>query len=152
MHKNWKSILKVGNNMHILGSFVFSISDLNLDFDELENRISIKPTKTIKKGQMVGKSENIRAPYDIWSYEVRIQGTEDDIFAYLSLLIDDLLPYSKYINEARRQYEEVVINCYLRSDLAQIGFNMNNNIISKLESLGLDVDFHILSFGRVNRN
>lgn len=138
--------------MHVSGSFVFSVSDLNLDFDELENRIPIKPTKIIKKGQMVGKSESISAPYDIWSYEVRIQGAENDIFAYLSLLIDNLLPYSKYINEARIQYEEVVINCYLRSDLAQIGFKMNNNIISKLEDLGLDVDFHILSFGQVNSN
>lgn len=135
--------------MDISGSFVFSIGDTKLDFNNIQDNLLIKPTKIIKKGQMIGKMENIEAPYDIWSYEIAITDSEN-IFNDLSLLLDNLLPCSTFIKEVISTYKNVVISCYLRSDYAQIGFQLNNEIITKLEQLGLCLDFHILSFGRVN--
>ncbi|MDQ7095869.1 DUF4279 domain-containing protein [Desulfosporosinus sp. PR] len=134
--------------MDLSGSFAFSISDLKLDFCELESEILIEPTKIIRRGQMVGKFKNIEAPYDVWLYEISITDN-NDIFSQLSLMLDNLLPYKKYIYEASKQYEKVIISCYLRSDFGQIGFQLNNDIIFKLASFGLSIDFHILSFGSV---
>ena len=135
--------------MDISGSFAFSITDKNLDFKDIEDRLLIKPTKVIKRGQMVGKIKNIEAPYDIWSYEVSIVESKN-VFNELSLLLDDLLPYSEFIKEAKGNYERVAINCYIRSDYAQIGFQLSNEIIMKLGSIGLCLEFHILSYGAVN--
>lgn len=135
--------------MDISGSFAFSISDKKLDFKDIENGLPIKPTKIIKKGQMVGRIKNIEAPYDIWSYEISIADSEN-IFNGLSLLLDDLLPYSRFIKEASEKYENVTVNCYIRSDYGQIGFQLSNEIIMKMGKVGLRLDFHILSYGAVN--
>ena len=134
--------------MDISGSFAFSISDKKLDFKDIEDRFPIKPTKVIKKGQMVGRIKNIEAPYDIWIYEISIEDSENT-FNGLSLLLNDLLPYSRFIKEAKVKYGNISINCYIRSDYGQIGFRLSNEIIMKLESIGLCLDFHIFSYGAV---
>ncbi|MEL1136605.1 DUF4279 domain-containing protein [Desulfitobacterium sp. THU1] len=128
--------------------FIFSITDLNLNFNQLNTDIPISPIKIIQRGQLIGKLKKIKAPYDIWSYEIIITDN-DDIISYLSELLDKLLPYAKCIQEASKQYERSAISCYIRSEFGQMGFHINNEIIIKLASLGLDIDFHILSFGGV---
>ncbi|MBP2658248.1 MAG: hypothetical protein H6Q69_1280 [Firmicutes bacterium] len=134
--------------MDILGSFTISISDSNLDFSKLEQNIGIVPTKIIKKGQLIGKLKNREAPYDIWLYEIKITN-EEDIFEDLASLLNDLLPYSEYIREISKSYNQVTINCYLRSDFAQMGFEITGALITILEKFGLGINFHILSFGGV---
>jgi hypothetical protein len=135
--------------MDISGSFVFSISDIKLDFKDIEDRFPINSTKIVRKGQMIGKLKNIEAPYDIWSYEVTIVDCED-IFHDLSLMLDDLLSHNKFIKEAQKKYYSVIINCYIRTEYGQIGFQLSNEIITKLGKIGLSLNFHILSFGGVN--
>ncbi|MBU2703794.1 hypothetical protein Ga0466249_004944 [Sporomusaceae bacterium BoRhaA] len=132
--------------MEISGGFTMRISDLNLDFSKLEQNIGICPTKIIKKGQLIGKLKNIEAPYDIWSYERKI--TNEDVFAELTNLLNDLFPYFDYIREIRNVYE-VTLNCYLRSDYAQMGLEITSDVITLIEKFGLGISFHILSFGGV---
>ena len=72
-----------------------------------------------------------------------------DIFKGLSLLLDNILPYSDYLKKARNKYNSVGLNCYLRSDFGQVGFQLSDEAICKLAKLGLCLDFHILSFGAV---
>lgn len=134
--------------LEISGNFALSIIDPKLDFSSLEKNIGIVPTKIIKKGQLVGVLKNIEAPYDIWTYKIKITN-EEDIFADLTNLLNDLLPYSGYIREIKKDYNQVTINCYLRSDLAQIGFEIKGAMITLLEKFGLGINFHILSFGGV---
>lgn len=134
--------------MEILGSFTISISDSNLEFSSIEKNIGIQPTKVIKKGQLIGRLENKKAPYDIWVYEIKISNQED-IFVHLANLLNDLIPYSEYIQEISKIYDEVSINCYLRSNYAQIGFELTAEMIKTLQKLGLGINFHILSFGEV---
>lgn len=135
--------------MNIIGSFALSISDISLDFKEIEDNFPIKPSRIIKKGEMIGKLKNIEAPYDIWTYKVAIADRED-IFKNLSLMLDDLMPYCKFIKDACNRYENVLINCYIRSEYGQMGFRLSNEIIKKIEKIGLSLDFHILSFGAVD--
>ncbi len=134
--------------MNISGSFALSISDLNLDFNDIEAYLPIKHAKIIRRGQMVGKLKNIEAPYDMWLYEVLL-ADEGDIFKGLLLLLDNILPYSDYLKKARNKYNSVGLNCYLRSDFGQVGFQLSDEAICKLAKLGLCLDFHILSFGAV---
>lgn len=134
--------------MEISGSFTFSISVSNLNFVEIEENIGIEATKVIKKGQSIVRLENRLAPYDIWLYEIKIF-SEREFFMPLVKLLSDLQPYSKYIDEIRKKYDQVTINCYLRSEYAQIGFEITPEIINMLQKLGLSINFHILSFGGV---
>lgn len=134
--------------MDIQGSFVLSIIDENLDFQYIEENLPIKPTKTIKRGQMIGKLKNIKAPYDVWSFEIAIMDNEL-IFTQLITLIEKFLPYSEFLLSARNKFERLTINCYFRSDYGQIGFQMSDEVITKMAQIGLPLDFHVLSFGDV---
>lgn len=134
--------------MEVSGSFTFSISDQNLDFKDIESNIGLQPTKIVEKGQPITRLTSREAPYDIWLYEKNIYDGED-IMVHLADLLSDLLPYSKYILEISKHYKQVTIDCYLRSNFAQIGFQISHNTISMLEKLDLSLNFHILSFGEV---
>lgn len=129
------------------GSFVFTISDEQVDFKDILLNMNICPTKIIKKGQFIISGKN--APYDIWSFEIKILNDIDNPFVYLTSLLDQLLPYAQFIKKICKQYNQVAINCYLRSDFGQIGFEITNDMISKLEILGIGINFHILSYGFV---
>jgi hypothetical protein len=132
--------------MNLSGSFVFRISDFSLNCKDIEDNLPIKPTKIIKKGQLL--EERYEAPYDIWSYEVKITDCEN-ISNDLLILLEILCPYSEYIKKICYNNENVSINCYIRSLYGQIGFVINNKLFSKLVDLGLSLNFHILSFGDV---
>ncbi|HHU28011.1 TPA: DUF4279 domain-containing protein [bacterium] len=132
--------------MDISGSFIFSIKDKRLNFKNIEDNLHIEPTKLIKKGQMVGKLKNFEAPFDIWSFEISITDYKN-FFNDLLNLLELLNPYSQYIKEISLNYENVTIDCYLRTKYGQIGFQMDNKIINKLANLGLSLNYHILSYG-----
>ena len=134
--------------LDITGKFAISICDSNLDFEKIEQNIGIAPTKIIKKGQMIGRLKNREAPYDIWSYEIKITN-EKDKFEYLTELLNDLCPYAEYIREIKKIYNQVTINCFLRSDFGQMGFEITDEMITLIEKFRLGINFHILSFGEV---
>ncbi|MGM0878269.1 MAG: DUF4279 domain-containing protein [Bacillota bacterium] len=134
--------------MTISGEFTFSIRDENLDFFDINNRLKLEPTKIIKKGQGLNNTLGT-APYDIWLYKSKIRENDHDEFDRLEILLEELSPYSNYIKEFKEKYEDVSINCYFRSDMGQIGFEIPSNVIRNLVTLDLKLNFHILSYGEV---
>ena len=119
------------------------MEDDDLDFTRLSDEIDLKPTKVIYKGQQIVKGKI--ATNNIWRYEIKV-GKENDISGLL-ILLDKLLPYSENIKLYTTKYSEVSINCYIRSDMSQIGFVLTPEMINKLDKLNLELNFHILSFG-----
>jgi hypothetical protein len=134
--------------MDIRGSFVFLIGDPSLDFEDIEKNLPIIPTDIVKKGDLRKLRKNHKNPYDIWKYEIKIRDREN-IFDDLLELLELLTPYSEYIKRISGIYKRVVINCYLRTEYGQIGLEMYNELFHKLADLGLQLDFHILSYGYV---
>lgn len=132
--------------MNINCNIAFVISDFELEFEEINKNIKVNPTKIIHKGQEI--TANKLAPYDIWSYEIKIS-KEINISDGLCTLLDQIMPYSSYIKKILSQYREVAVNCYIRSDMGQIGFEVSPEIIKRLDRIGIGLNFHILSFGFV---
>lgn len=129
--------------MELTGSLAFAIRDEKLNFNDIKKNIQIEPTKIIRKGQIIVGDK--KAPLDIWSYKVEMLSDINE----LNNLLNQLIPYSNYIKKIQKIYKDVVISCYLRSDMGQIGFEITSEVIKKLNTLGLDIEFHILSFGYV---
>lgn len=128
------------------GSFTFTVLDEGLDFDDISEKLGILPTSIVKKGQLIGRKGI--APYDIWSLEVEISA-EDKPENALDRLLQKLSSNFETVSELNELYSRVIINCYLRSDYGQLGFELSNEILKKTASLGIGLDFHILSFGGV---
>jgi hypothetical protein len=130
--------------MDINCNVAFVISDYDLKFEEINKNIKVNPTKIIHKGQEI--TANKLAPYDIWSYEIK-KSKDTSITDSIYTLLDQIAPYSSYIKKISTQYREVVINCYIRSDMGQLGFEISREVIEKLNKIGIGLNFHILSFG-----
>lgn len=130
------------------GSFSFIVRGENLDFDGISNKLRLLPTSTIRKGQPVRIGGSSIALYDIWRLEIELseQSEPEDV---LRQLLQQLTPNSKAINEMIDEYDEVSINCFMRSDYGQMGFALSNEMLKKLAVLGTGIEFHILSFGMV---
>ncbi len=74
---------------------------------------------------------------------------EKEYLTKLDNLLSGLCEKTEYINQLVREYEEVNITIYIRSDFAQLGYSLPGYIIKKLVLLDCDMYFDILSFGKV---
>lgn len=137
--------------MKMNGSCSFTIRNEALDFDYITKRLAFKPNSILKKGQAIRKEAVTQAPFDIWRYEVIISEEVEPEEA-LQLLLNDLTPNFKEINELTSLYKDVGIDCYLRSGYGQMGLQLTTEMMKKISILGLGLNIHILSFGGVEED
>ena len=125
------------------------IRGYDLNFDEIENNLEIKPSKVAKVGdclsKVVGESE-----YDLWRYEIKLD-SEKTINQILKELLDILNPSKEYIHNIAR-YADVRVKCYVQSDYAQISFEFLPDVIEQLSSMGIVLEVSTLSWGGVSDN
>ena len=131
--------------MYFDGEIRISISDSN-DIDENVNKkIGLEPTVIIKKGEHC--TSNQKATHNIWSYELKFCDTNFSL--NLESFTLHLSKFSDNIKNLVIDYESVEINIYIRTLYGQFGFSILNKELNKLSLIGLDVGFHILSYGEV---
>ena len=128
--------------MDFYGEVVFIISDLKKI--EVDFGSDFLPTKTVNKGDVIILGR--KAPYNRWLYEVKFEDAEKYLDA-LEQLTNQLYGKRDYLNELIKRYETVSIDIYIRSDFAEIGYSLPNDIIKKLALLDCPVNFEIFSFG-----
>ena len=83
-----------------------------------------------------------------WTYILKYNN-EKEYLECLEKMISQLCEKSDCVNQLTKIYDEVYINIYIRSDFAEIGFSLPNNILKKMSLLECTVNFAILSFGMV---
>jgi len=132
--------------MSTSGNCSLVIRGHELNFKEIEENLKIKPSRIIKKGQVVseviGESE-----FDIWVLEIKFK--EEEIpNNILAEVISVLTPYKVYI-QGLSKWSDVRIKCYVQSKYAQINFELYPNVINELSSMGIKLEISILSWGGV---
>ncbi|MEX1376255.1 MAG: DUF4279 domain-containing protein [Eubacteriales bacterium] len=130
--------------MDFRGDLVLRIYDENLDFDEISHNIKLEPTTIIKQGEKIRGKRN--APYDGWLYIKQIDNWENK-FDQLNAMLDELLDYAEFIRMAKEKYKYVAFTFYIRTNSGQIGFQIPEITVKKLEELNIGLEFDILSFG-----
>ena len=130
--------------MEFNGEIIFGIADANpieVDFGG-----DILPTKTVDRGSIIALGR--KASKYRWGYIIKYNN-EKEYLESLEKMISQLCEKSDYVNQLIKIYEEVFINIYIRSDFAEIGFSLPNNILKKMSLLKCPVNFEIFSFGMV---
>ncbi|MFD2671782.1 DUF4279 domain-containing protein [Marinicrinis sediminis] len=112
-----------------------------------KSNLQLEPTNTVNKGTLISKSLHKSAPYDLWTYEIEI--IESDTISEAIVTIYELLASRLDKFEELCLHHEVMLNLYLQSDYAQLGFELSQKAIDCLKKLNIKVDFHILSWGGV---
>jgi ribosomal 50S subunit-recycling heat shock protein len=117
-----------------------------LNFNEIQNNLKIKPSRAVKKGEVISKVVG-ESEYDLWVYEIKLNEAKkpDQI---LEDLLSILNPHKAYIQNIAK-YADVRMKCYVQSDYAQIYFELSPNVIKELASMEIKLEISILSWGGV---
>lgn len=130
--------------MQFHGSITFDIADekdIDVDFG-----VDIIPMKTVKKGDVIFRGR--KAPKNRWMYKLEFDN-EEEFYPKLEGMINQLCERSEYVNQLTKMYEEVSINIFIGSDLAQIGLFLPNHIVKKIALLDCEVEIEMISYGMV---
>ncbi|WP_138753543.1 DUF4279 domain-containing protein [Paenibacillus sinopodophylli] len=115
----------------------------DLNKESISNGLNLNPTNYILKGQQIKKTK-FKAPKDIWTYEVKLVN-EELPNTVLYNLISKLKHSKNYI--INTSFEDICIRLYLQSDLAQIYFDIEPNVLKELAELKIRFEVSILSWG-----
>lgn len=128
----------------INGEIVFAISDKKEIHVEFPN--GLQPTREINVGDKVALGKV--APMNRWIYKELYEGHEG-FYNTLNHIVDMLYLQREYINCLIREYDEVGITIYMRSEYGQMGFTLPSDIIRKCSVLDCPIHVDILSYGGV---
>ena len=127
------------------GMITFVVVDSRGFDNDISEKIGFEPTKIIVKGQNV--TSKCVAPYNIWQYHIEF---DDNSFnSSLTSFSKHLLQFKDNIDDIVSKYERVGVNFYINTQYGQFGFILSSKELVELSKLGLEVDFHFLSFGEV---
>jgi len=127
----------------IRGELCFSIRSED-DFEEnIEEFLGLMPEKVVKKGEQLSLS--MVAPKNAWIYQVKFSNYDD--FASKSVIFfSQLICRQQEIDCLKIKYD-VYIDIFVRCDLGQLGYTFPTEAVKMASQMGLDIEFHILSFG-----
>lgn len=133
-------------NLSFSGSVSLKIVKEQLDFNEISNNLTIKPTVIYRKGQKHKVIKTIVAENDSWYYTIKFK--DGNFINALEKLLKELKPYKEYIKLlSKKAY--TVIRCSISSDNAQIYVCLEPKIIQEIAKFNFKFEFSILSFGEI---
>ncbi|WP_165976258.1 DUF4279 domain-containing protein [Bacillus salipaludis] len=129
----------------VTGSFDFIIRGIDLSPDEITKMLNLKPSKVRKKGEIITKDIKMKDSY--WNYQVKFKGY-DELNQALEKFLSTLLPYKAFIREISEGFDAYIFFS-LRSNLGQIGFDLQPKTLRALGDLNIRFEVNILSYGEV---
>ncbi|MFP5109243.1 DUF4279 domain-containing protein [Neobacillus sp. C211] len=126
-------------------SFNFIIRGIDLNPDEIKKNIILKPSKVRRKGELIAKDIKMKDSY--WSYQIKFK-SYDELYLAFDELLKTLHTHKSFIGEISNG-NDIYINFSLRSNLGQLGFDLQPKTIKSLAELNIRFEVHILSFGEV---
>lgn len=117
-----------------------------IDFGEIDINLKVKPTKIIKRGDVLSKTIG-PSQYDIWIYEIK-HDESGDPNKTLKNLLSIFKPSGDFLRMTSKSID-VSVKCFVQSDLAQIGFEFSPEVIRDLADIGIKFELSILSWGGV---
>ena len=132
-------------SVDISGEFVLTIIDSSNMIFEQNFIEKFEPAILVKKGQSIA---NRIAEKNVWSYALEFNSYMDFAERF-RLFVNKLSENIHHINELKRSFETIKITIFVRSDYAQLGYQVPSEILCDLAKLKLDLEFQVLSFGLV---
>lgn len=129
------------------GFMALIIEGENLNFQFLKAFIGLEPDRTVKKGQKRKLGKRVwESLEDRWIYEMKF--LEENFSEKVSELTDILNIRKDKINKVK-ETASVKITFSIVSELGQFGYTLTSEQLKTFSSLGIDIDFDILSYGLV---
>ena len=120
-----------------------------LEFDEIEKNLGLEASKKFQKGKInsniIGKIE-----FDLIRFDERLIENQT-LNETLKHLLKKIMEREQFIKLMHKKYD-IVLNCYIQSDYAQMRFEISPDVLAKICQLGIKLEFSILSWGGVDKD
>lgn len=131
------------------GFIALIIENENLNFQFLKSIIELEPSRIVKKGEKKKlRNRVLESINDRWMYEMDF--LEDDFTEKVSKFIDILDKRKDALNKVKETASVEITFCVV-SEMGQFGYTLTAEQLKKFSSLGVNINFDILSYGLVER-
>ncbi len=125
--------------------FALILTGEQVPMDEAETLLELKPTRVIRKGEIINRLPEIAAATDEWVHGIPLYHPMDEE-PELNELLGHLCQRKAALGRLRARCG-VTLRLYVQSDYAQMTYQLVPETLQRLVELGLPLEVSSLSWG-----
>lgn len=130
------------------GRFSLVMEGNNLPATEIEQKLGIKATRVIRKGDVLNRLPLMTAETDEWAHTIELTNAESTDTA-LNDLLAQIIVHTGELKAFAERGIKVQLRMYVQSDYAQMSYRLMPETLSRLVATGLPLEVSSMSWGEL---
>ena len=130
------------------GRFSLVMEGNNLPAAEIEQKLGIKATRVIRKGDVLNRLPLMTAETDEWAHTIELTNAESTDTA-LNDLLAQIIVHTGELKAFAERGIKVQLRMYVQSDYAQMSYRLMPETLSRLVATGLPLEVSSMSWGEL---
>lgn len=130
------------------GRFSLVMEGNDLPAAEIEQKLGIKATRVIRKGDVLNRLPLMAAEIDEWAHTIELTNAESTDTA-LNDLLAQIIVHTGELKAFAERGIKVQLRMYVQSDYAQMSYRLMPETLSRLVATGLPLEVSSMSWGEL---
>ena len=130
------------------GRFSLTLEGVDLPEAAIEQKLKIKPSRIIRKGDVLNRLPLMVAECDEWAHTIDLTNSQNTDAALNDLLAQIIL-HTGDLKEFAEAGIQVKLRLYVQSDYAQMSYRLMPETLSRLVATGLPLEVSSMSWGEL---
>ena len=130
------------------GRFSLVMEGNDLPAAEIEQKLGIKATRVIRKGDVLNRLPLMMAETDEWAHTIELTNAESTDTA-LNDLLAQIIVHTGELKVFAERGIKVQLRMYVQSDYAQMSYRLMPETLSRLVATGLPLEVSSMSWGEL---
>ena len=130
------------------GRFSLVLEGNDLPAAEIEQKLGIKATRVIRKGDVLNRLPLMTAENDEWAHTIELTNAESTDTA-LNDLLAQIIVHTGELKAFAERGIKVQLRMYVQSDYAQMSYRLMPETLSRLVATGLPLEVSSMSWGEL---
>lgn len=130
------------------GRFSLVMEGNDLPAAEIEQKLGIKATRVIRKGDVLNRLPLMTAENDEWAHTIELTNAESTDTA-LNDLLAQIIVHTGELKAFAERGIKVQLRMYVQSDYAQMSYRLMPETLSRLVATGLPLEVSSMSWGEL---
>ena len=130
------------------GRFSLVMEGSDLPAAEIEQKLGIKATRVIRKGDVLNRLPLMTAETDEWAHTIELTNAESTDTA-LNDLLAQIIVHTGELKAFAERGIKVQLRMYVQSDYAQMSYRLMPETLSRLVATGLPLEVSSMSWGEL---
>ena len=123
------------------------VTGSDLPMEEIEQLLELKPTRAVRKGDLINRLPEMFSEQDEWVYAIQLTAPSGTDMAMVHFL-EHLTRHREHIHQVKK-LGRVTLRLFVQSDYAQMTYNLTPATLGWLAGINLTLEISSLSWGEV---